>query len=357
MDQLFAKMGYEPKGLSRGQRVEGTVTQVLPNMLILDIGAKADGIVVDREYDAARAYIRSLKPGDKIQATVLIVEREDGQPILSVRDTAEETGWANLELLGKESKELEVRVENANRGGLSVIYNGISGFVPASHMGTKISKDPSVLIGKTVKVKIIEIDKATSKLVLSERAVSESEILEAQQKAIAKVNEGDKFKGKVVALVSFGVFVQIQIGETPVDGLVHLSELSWQKVTEPSQVVKEGDTVEIVVIGKPSKSDAIGGGSRLAFSVKQAQVDPWLEAAKKYKVEQKVTGTVTKVTDMGTFVEINPGIEGFIQASAIPADSSVKAGDTVDCFIESIDSKTKRIVLGLALKAAPMAYK
>ena len=357
MDQLLAKVGYEPKGLTRGQKVEGTVVEVLPNMLIVDIGAKSEGLVVDREYDAARAYIRSLKPGDKITATIVVPEREDGQPILSVRDTAEETGWTNLEKAGKAGDELEVRVEDANRGGLSVIYNGISGFVPSSHMGSKLSKDPSAVLGKTVKVKIIEIDKATNKLVLSERAVSESEILEAQQKAIAKVKDGEKYKGKVVALVSFGAFVQIEVDGTPVDGLVHVSELSWQKVSEPSQAVKEGDSVEVVVIGKPSKSESTGGGSRLAFSIKQAGEDPFTQAIKKYKPEQKVSGKVTRVADVGTFVEIEAGVEGLIQASAIPADSSVKVGDTVDCYIESIDTKSKRMALGLALKAAPMAYK
>lgn len=357
MDELLAKVGYEPKGLTRGQKVEGTVVEVLPNMLIVDVGAKSEGLVVDREYDAARAYIRGLKAGDKITATVVVAEREDGQPILSVRDTAEATGWENLEKAGKEGKELEVKVEDANRGGLSVVYNGISGFVPSSHMGASLSKNPQSVLGKTIKVKIIEIDKETNKLVLSERAVSESEILEAQQKAISKVKDGEKYKGKVVALVSFGAFVQIELDGTPVDGLVHVSELSWQKVAEPSQVVKEGDAVEVVVIGKPSKSESTGGGSRLAFSIKQAQVDPWTEASKKYKPEQKVSGKVTRVADVGTFVEIEAGVEGLIQASAIPADSSVKVGDSVDCYIESIDIKSKRIALGLVLKAAPMAYK
>ncbi|MDO8452176.1 MAG: S1 RNA-binding domain-containing protein, partial [bacterium] len=261
MDQLLAKVGYEPKGLVRGQKIEGVVVEVLPNMLILDIGAKSEGLVVDREYDSARGFIRGLKAGDRVSATVVVPEREDGQAILSVRDSAEETGWGDLELAGKEGRELEVRVEDANRGGLSIIYNGIEGFVPSSHMGSKISSDPQLLIGKIVKVKIIEIDKENKKLVLSERAVSEAEILEAQQKAISKVKEGDKYKGKVVALVSFGAFVQIEIEGIPVDGLVHVSELSWQKVSEPSQAVKEGDAVEVVVIGKPSKSESTGGGS------------------------------------------------------------------------------------------------
>lgn len=349
MDELLQKTGYELKGLSRGQKIEGTVIEVSPKSLVLDIGAKSEGLVVDREFDASRDFIKKLSPGDKVQATVLIPETETGQSLLSVREAAEEEAWKALKEAEEKDAEVEARVEGSVRGGLSVTVEGVSGFIPGSHLGSQLSENPQKAVGKTVKTKVIELAREQGRVVLSEKAVSEAQLIEAQKKALEKIKEGEKYSGKVVGITGFGAFVQIEQDGVPVDGLVHLSELAWEKVEEPKQVITEGDEVEVLVIGKED--------GRLALSIKQAQEDPWKDIAKKYKADSKIKGKVTKLGDFGALVQLEPGVEGLLHLSKIPAGISFNVGDEIECFIEEVDKKSRRISLGLVLKEKPVGYK
>lgn len=349
MEELLQKTGYKLRGLSSGQKVRGTVIQVTSKSLVLDIGAKSEGLVTEREFEAARDFIRTLSPGDSIQATVMVPETETGQSLLSVRDAVFEAAQKELKKARKENGEVEVRVEAATKGGLNVSFMGLQGFIPSSHLGKNLSANLQKAVGRTAKAKVIEFVPEEDKLLFSEKAVSEAGLLRAQEGALKKIKEGEKYQGKVVGLTSFGAFVQINVNDTPLDGLVHLSELSWTKVDNPQEVVSEGDTVEVVVIGK--------GEGRLALSMKQAEDDPWKGVAEKYKPDTEVTGKVTKLGDFGALVEIGPGIEGILHLSKIPAGIQVREGEKTECFIEEIDEKARRISLSLVLKAKPIGYK
>lgn len=349
MEELLQKTGYELRGLSLGEKVEGTVIQVTPKSLILDIGAKSEGVVVDREFVNSREFIKTLQAGDAVVATVVVPETESGQSLLSVLNAAEEAAWKELEKVEKEDKEVEVVVEGVTKGGLNVNFMGLQGFVPSSHLGSELAANPQRAFGRAVKTKVIEFDKEGGRLVFSEKAVSEKELLRAQEKALKKIKEGEKYQGKVAGLTSFGAFVQIEIDGTPLDGLVHLSELSWTKIDNPESVVSEGQEVEVVVIGK--------GKDRLALSMKQAEKDPWKDVSKKYKSDARVSGKVTKLGDFGALIELEPGVEGILHLSKIPAGMSVREGDKVECFIEQAQEKARRISLGLVLKEKPIGYK
>lgn len=354
MGQLLARTGQLKGALFAGQKIEGTVVEITSKMVILDIGAKAQGLVVDEEYQDSVDYIKKLSFGDKVWATVIVPETERGQSLLSLRDSAQSQAWDKFEKAFKNKEEVEFKILGVTRGGLSVVAQGIQAFVPTSHTSSSLSKDAANCIGKTFKGKVIELDKNTDKLVLSERAVSESEIIKEQEDALQQIKEGEKLKGKVVGVANFGVFVQVKIPSkdgngVSIDGLVHLSELSWQKVTDPSKVLQEGEEVEVIVIGRES--------GKLALSIKQAQKDPWIDSIGKYPVDVKIRGKVVKIGDFGAFIELEPGIEGLLRLSKIPSGSLVKEGQEVECFVEDVDKKNRKIGLGLVLKTKPVGYK
>lgn len=348
MGQLLARSQAKLRGFTPGQRVEGTVVAITNTSLILDVGGKAEGLVTDLEFQNAASFIKSLKVGDKVWATVVVPETVSGQSLLSVREAAEEAGWRRLESAQKSGEIVEAQVLASTRGGLTVSVFGIEGFVPTSQIGSDLAKKQS-LAGQTIKARVIEINQSEGRVVLSERAVSESELIAQQQQAIKGIKEGEVFAGKIVGLVNFGVFVQFEKNGTSLEGLVHLSEISWQKVVDPATLFEVGQLVKVIVIGKEP--------GRLALSIKQTEKDPWGEIARKYTPDTKVKGKVTRVGDAGVYVELEPGIEGLIRHGKIPADMSIKKGDDVEAFIEEVNARHHKVSLGVALKAKPVGYK
>jgi len=348
MEELLAVSGHNPKGLLRGGKIEGIVVEVAPRALVLDVGAKAEGLVRDVEFEVAKTYIRTLKPGDKIQATVVVPEGEGGYVLLSLRETAENFIWDWLVEKQKSGEEVEARVESATRGGLSVNVGGVLGFVPTSHLGSGVLDNPSASTGKNILVKVIEADRAKSRLMVSEKAVSEKEFLHQQSQVLAKIRSGEKFVGRVTKVINFGIFVEITKDETPVEGLVHVSEISWQKTGNPAEVFSEGDEVEVIVIGME--------GGKLALSIKRLQENPWEAAIGKYEKDQQVAGRVTKTGDFGAFIELEPGVEGLVHSSKM-GEQTLTEGQEINVFIEDIDQKSKKLSLGLVLKAVPVGYR
>jgi len=204
-------------------------------------------------------------------------------------------------------------------------------------------------LAETLKIKVIEVDKRKKKVVFSERAVSEAKEIEEAGIALKKVEIDKVYDGVITTITSFGIFVKIKADKSDIEGLVHISELSWEKIERPSEVFKLGQKVKVKVLG-------IRDG-KLALSLKQAQENPWENVSKKFKVDDKVKGTVTKNSDFGTFVKLAPGIEGLIHITKIPPATKLNVGDAVNCYIEEIDTKNKRISLGLILSVKPVGYK
>jgi len=260
-----------------------------------------------------------------------------------------ETVWDTAESAFKKNEEVAVLAKNSTSAGINVDLGGLSGFIPTSQIGKDALKNPEVLVGKYFKAKIIEIDRNKNKLVLSEREVSDAKDIKANKKALESITEGDIFEGVVTTIAGFGVFVKIKIDKAYVEGLVHISEVSWGKVSSPSEVLKEKDKVKVMVMG-------IKDG-KLALSIKRASKDPWQDVSTKYKHEDKINGKVVKVSDFGVFVEIEPGVEGLIHITKIPPTKKLSYGDNVNCYVEEVDAKNKKISLGLVLTAVPLGYK
>ncbi len=353
MAELLASAKTPVKTFSVGQKVTGRVLAKTPKSLVLDIGGKSEGIVVDKAFAEARGFVDSLNVGDEVVAGVLIPESRDGTVILSLREAMQETSWRKLEEAKNEGRAVAVLGKMSLPSGITVEAEGINGFIPTSQIGREAGKNPQELVNKYFKAKVMEVDRASNKLVLSEKEVSEAEDIKLNKQAIAAIKEGDKLDGVVTTVANFGCFVKVEIPvdgkKTFIEGLVHISELSWSKVKNTSDVVSEGDKVTVRVIGSRD--------GKLSFSIKRAGKDPWEGAEAKYKVDTRLAGTVTRVSDFGVFIELEPGIEGLIHLTKIPPGTRLEEGQEVKVVVEEIDSKAKKLSLGLALSAKPVGYK
>lgn len=355
MRDLLERSKSSIKNLSMGQRVRGTVIQKLSKSLILDIKGKAEGVVAEKAFVEAREYISKLKVGDEVTATVLIPEMRDGSTLLSLRDAVSQASWHSVEEAYKNKTEVPAFAKGVSSSGVAVDVNGISGFVPTSQLSKELAKDTQNLVGKYFKAKVIEVDRQKNKLVLSEREVTDAKDIREAKKVIAAIKEGDIFDAVVTTVANFGVFAKItinlsaQAGKSDVEGLVHVSELSWGKVAHPSDLLKLKDKIKVKVIGTKD--------GKLALSMKHAQKDPWIDVHKEFKVEDRINAKVTKITDFGVFLELKPGIEGLVHMTKIAPGTKFSVGDVVKCYIEDIDSKSRKISLGLVLTSIPVGYK
>lgn len=351
MEELLSMYGDSIKPLERGDRVEGTVLSIDPGRVVLDIGNKSEGLIAESAYDEAKDYLTQVKVGDKIKARVIVPETNEGYVILTIRDLVRKSSLDDIKNAYKEDKELPAQVTGVSDSGVNVNVLGKRGFIPMSQISAKLQGDTENLQGQNIKVKVLDLDENMGKAIFSERAVSEAELVEKERKLLKSLKEGEIYTGTVSSVSDYGAFVTISPKgkKEGVDGLVHISELSWDKVDSVEDVVHVGDEIQVKVIGKRD--------GKLSLSAKQAQNDPWDEAAKKIKKEDKFTGSVTKSTDYGLFVQLTPGVEGLVHMTKIPPGKSYTKGDEIKVYVEDIDIKEKRISLGLVLTEIPVGYK
>lgn len=351
MKKLLELYGGKPKGLSVGQKIKGKVVEITPKKVLLDIGAKSEGVVAEKAFVEAKSFIKGLKAGDEVETNVLISETPDGFTVLSLRKAAHNAAWKKLEKAKKDDKEIVVLGKGVNPSGAVIEVMGLNGFIPTSQIGREVLKNTSSLIDKNFKVKIIELNRVANKIILSEKAVSESEDIKLIKKAMIKIKDGEIYKGVVTTVSDFGCFVRIKVGKEKLDieGLVHVSELSWEKIDRPSSIVKEGDKIKVKIIGKRQ--------GKLSLSLKQAQEDPWKKAETEYKKDTKVRGKVVRTSDFGVFVQLKPGVEGLVHMTKIPPGKKIEKGQELNVYVEEVDARARKISLGLVLTTKPVGYK
>ncbi len=351
-----------PRKISRGEILEGTIVDIRPGVILVDVGYKSEGIVAGRELKTETGSPEDLKLGDSILVYVVTTEDDEGQLVLSLRRTQAARHWILLETAKAANDVVDAVVVESNNGGvICELGEGIRGFIPTSQLdasrvysdgkrvvGHDISKQVqqrlSSLVGQTIKTRIIELDREKNRIILSEKMVTQERDLKLREETLRRIKEGDVVEGLVSGITPFGIFVNAN----GLEGLVHLSELSWDKVLDTGKLYNVGDKVKVQVIGI---SD---GGKRVAYSVKRLQKDPWADAIAKYEIGDVVDGTVQKVVNYGAFVRIGDGLNGLVHISEMsnqlvhdPRDI-VKEGEDVKVKILSI-SKTERH-LGLSLK-------
>jgi small subunit ribosomal protein S1 len=343
MAELLTQIKKPLKAWKRGDLVEGVVTEKSSRAIYLDIGGKTEGMVIDREMKAARDYIKDLEIGDKVMAIITQAENDKGYPLMSLKKAASERIWAEFEEKLKTREIVNVRGREVNRGGLVVEIRGTQGFIPSSQFAAQYQGKIEELVGVDLSVKVIEVDGKKSRLIFSEREVSEAGLLKEQEKILKKIKAGQELAGVVTGIMPFGLFVKVTLpkGEIAIEGLVHISEISWEKVDDPSKYYKQKDKVKVRVLAVDNNT------GKLNLSIKQLLEDPW----------DKIEGVVTRLAPFGAFVSLVPGVEGLIHISKIPTEKSINPGDKVDCYVESVDKEHRRMSLGLVLTAKPVGYK
>lgn len=344
MEELLSQTGYRIPSLTRGQTVQGTIVSVRPKEILIDVGAKSEGIVAGREFEAIKDLVSQLSVGDHLTAQVVIPENDLGQVVLSLRVTGAERRWQSLENTKDQGEKVAVLGMEVNRGGLIVDYGGLRGFLPSSQLDSSLIGKISQLVGQKIEVYVAEVDQEGNRIIFSQRRKLTRDDL---KKIASKIKIGQQMEGKVSAVLPFGGFVDLG----GLEGMVHISEIAWEKVADPSSYFRVGETIQVLVLGVDEST------GRINLSVKQLLSDPWKKLGEKYSKEQTIAGKVTRITPYGAFVNLEPGIDGLVHISKIPPDKSVNVGDVLDCTIESIDEKGRRISLDLVLKEKPIGYR
>ncbi len=336
-----------------GEIRTGVVASITPTQILVSIGSKSEGVISGRELEQLSAEEReALEVGKEVPVYVLSAEDANGNVVLSLRRAREQIAWNNVEKMWEAGQVYESKIVGFNKGGLIVMVGGLRGFVPASQVsamrraqagGETPEQRWQKMVGQPIVVRIIEVDRQRRRLILSERAASAESRRTIKERVIEELQVGGVYTGRVTSLSDFGAFVNIN----GADGLVHLSELSWQRVRHPREVLEVGQEVKVKVISIDRENKRIG------LSLRALMDDPWKERVKKFSVGQLVEGVITRLTKFGAFARLEGDIEGLIHISEI-ADHRIehpkevlKEGDVLTLRIIRIDEDQHRIGLSL----------
>lgn len=343
MAQLLAK--YSGFRLPpRGGQVTGTVVKVTSDKILVDFGGKSEGQISGREFADLRKLGTLPSVEETITAVVINPEDESGATILSVRTTAADTVWRNLEKIAADAGEVEAKVKSLAKSGVLVEIQGLRGFIPATFANIQILKDFEKFQGAKIKVRPIEVNKETARLICTSLPKIPAR---GKQEIAKKYTENLKYQGKVAALLPFGLVVSFD----SLDAFVPNSEVAWEKVEDPASIFKAGQDVDFVFSGFDQSSGLPH------ISVKAATVDPFEKFSQHVAKDSQVLGTVSKITDFGAFVLLDAGIEGLVHVSKIPPDYKLEVGQSVNCTVDSVDIAQRRISLSLVLKTKPVGYR
>ncbi|MCL4360196.1 S1 RNA-binding domain-containing protein [Patescibacteria group bacterium] len=356
MEELLAATGYRLTGLKKGDVVEGTIARISPKEMTIDIGRKTDAVVIDRELENYKDILMHLNVGEKVSAQVIVEENDRGQPVLSLRKSIFEKRWNDLAAAQKNGTPIEVLFKEPVRGGILAEYGGLRGYIPQSQLDAATLKQADKLSGRKADVKVLEVDRETNRLVFSQRAVAEGETLAKQKELLALLKVDDTVQAAVTGIVPFGVFARIHVirkdGTTEeVEGLIHISEIAWEKVGDPGQYLKTGDSIKVKIIGLDTQT------GKITLSLKQLLPDPWEHVLDQFPKESMVKGTVSRVSPIGIFVTLLPGVEGLIHISKISPGEEPKEGDEITCLVEDVQPDKRKISLSMALTEKPIGYR
>jgi small subunit ribosomal protein S1 len=350
MDELLAESDDIVKQVVLGDTVEGVVLSVKKHEILVDLGACGVGMVPRREA----SFARQLSVGDDVTASVVDAEMDDGMVLLSLRKAVKDKGWDDIMAKLEGAEIVEIAPFDANRGGLLVEYEGIRGFLPVSQLSAEhyprvgsadkeeILQRLNALVGQTIRARILDADKKNNKLIFSEKEAIKDGLAER----FAEIKVGDVVKGVVTGVVDFGVFVNVD----GIEGLIHISEISWERVNNPNDYVKVSETVEAKIIAIDKE--------RLSLSMKQLQEDPWLSEVANLKKGDKVEGTVTRITPFGAFVQISSAVEALVHVSELGDSNDVDPekvftlNERKDFKILDIDHEGRKISLSFVGKKA-----
>ena len=343
MDDLLASSDI--KQLKVGDVVEGTITSVRKHEVWLDLGANGVGVVMRREI----GHGQKLEVGEKVTTSVVDPEMDEGYALLSMKRAVKDRGWDELQRAFENQEIIEISPYDANRGGLLVELEGIRGFLPVSQLAAghyprvsgadkdEILQKLNALIGQVLRVRVLDVSRKDNKLIFSEKEA----IKDDMQSRFSELKVGDEVEGIVTGVIDFGAFVNVD----GIEGLVHISEISWERVEDPRKYVKNGQQIKAKIIAIDK--------DRLSLSMKQMSEDPWLQEVKAFKKGSVVEGKITRITPFGAFVQLSPSVEALVHVSEMSDDESVdpekifQLNEKKQFKVIDIDTEARKIALSL----------
>jgi len=343
MDELLE--GSDVKQLEAGDVIEGVVSSVKKHEVWIDLGAKGVGVVMRREISHGQV----LEPGQTITVSVIDPELDEGHALLSMKRAAKDRGWDELKRIFDDQEIVEVTPYDANRGGLLVELESIRGFLPVSQLAAghyprvsgadkdEILQKLNAFVGKPIRVRVLDVSRKDNKLIFSEKEA----VKDYMQARFAELKVGDVVEGVVTGVIDFGAFVNVQ----GIEGLIHISEISWERVEDPRDYVKVGENLKAKIIAIDK--------DRLSLSLKQMTEDPWLKEVKAFNKGDIVEGKITRITPFGAFVQLSPSVEALVHVSEMSDDETVdpqqifKLNEKKQFKVLDIDADARKIALSL----------
>lgn len=343
MDELLAQS--EVPALTAGNVVEGTITSVKKHEVWIDLGVRGVGVVMRREI----GHGQQLEVGQEVTVSVIDPEMEEGYALLSMRRAVKDRGWDELQRIFDANETIEVTPYDANRGGLLVELEGIRGFLPVSQLAAghyprvsgadkdEILQKLNALTNQTLRVRILDVSRKDNKLIFSEKEAVKDDM----QARFAELKVGDVVEGVITGVIDYGAFVNVD----GIEGLIHISEISWERVENPRDYVKVGETVKAKIIAIDK--------DRLSLSLKQMSEDPWLKEVKAFKKGESVEGKITRITPFGAFVQLSPSVEALVHVSEMSDEDNVdpeklfQLNEKKQFKVLDIDTEARKIALSL----------
>ena len=338
-EQLYSQ---SLKSFKSGTVVRGRVLQVRSGFVMLDLGYKSDGIIPVEQFTPEE--LKALKPGDELEVLLEAAEDANGNLMLSREKAKKLQVWDDLNRAHQTGTPVKGRVVSVIKGGLTVDIGGVEAFLPGSQIDTKPVHQMNRMIGQVLDLKILKMNSGRGNIVLSRRAILEQHLNVKKEETLSSLVEGQVVTGTIKNVTEYGAFVDLG----GIDGLLHITDMSWGRISHPSEILKVGDKIEVVVLKYDREKQ------KVSLGIKQKTEDPWLAASQKYAVGSRVSGKVVSLTDYGAFIELERGVEGLIHVSEMSWTQRVKhpskvvsVGDMVEAQVLAVDPAGKRISLGM----------
>ena len=328
--------------IQEGELINGEIIKIDEEYVLVDIGYKSEGIIPIREFKDTDGKV-TAKAGDKVDVVLERKENDEGVVTLSMERAKKIKVWDQIRDIQNSDGTIQGKVIHRVKGGLSIDV-GLPAFLPGSQIDLQPIRDLDSLVGKVMELKILKYNKRRNNIIVSRRALLEEERVKHKAKTLSLIKEGSVLEGKVKNITDYGLFVDLG----GIDGLLHITDMSWGRVSHPSTMYQRGDEITVKVISFDREKE------RVSLGIKQLKPDPWAEAPKKFAVGEKVTGRVVNITDYGAFIEIEEGVEGLIHISEMSWTKKVKhpsqivsIGDTIEAVVLNLDTENKRVSLGI----------